>query len=436
MHYLLINFFLPLVFIYLFCKLNYKRKIYMRKIGNKLRTKRQRLRKTNRKYKKQNRRTGRKQNRRTKRVMRGGNYGKTILLIIDPQNGFSPDDDSYKGAKLPVPGALKDYKNIIDFINTNSSKINEIHVSLDTHTPNHIGNPGFWLHSDNSELDTNDTFSILSLNGDKIMGNTVIPGRPNSFGGEAREYIPKNLKMLGYVKDYINFFSTPGNKHGLSAFIWDTHCIERTPDHEIHSDLQEVLNADNIKSKVKYHIKGQNNMTEMYSIFSAEKPFGDAQQTEYGITSDEIYGGEQIQDYAPYLVSGVDSYEDTLKYQNLDTTLNENFMQYLLGTTSSRNLVLVCGEAKTHCVKSSTLDLLEYQAGRNQKCGNIVLLQDCTSPIPGAPDDLVTLVKSAGGRTVSYATGIPTSVQEPTQSAVSKIEIKYVSPFPKEVWKI
>ena len=61
--------------------------------------------------------------------------GKNILLIIDPQIDFHT-------GSLAVPHAEEDAKKIVELIN--SGKFDEIHVSLDTHTKNHIGHSGFY----------------------------------------------------------------------------------------------------------------------------------------------------------------------------------------------------------------------------------------------------------------------------------------------------
>jgi hypothetical protein len=59
---------------------------------------------------------------------------------------------------------------------------------------------------------------------------------------------------------------------------------------------------------------------------------------------------------------------------------------------------LLCGEAKTHCVKSSIIDLMEH-AGKSSKqviSSRIVLLANITSPIQGVPDDIEKIVIEKG----------------------------------------
>lgn len=364
----------------------------MRKIGNKLRTKRQRLRKTQRKYKKQNRRTGRKQNRRTKRAMRGGvnaDGSKVVVLIIDPQNDFS--DNMVPAAPLQVAGAEQDYANICDFINRNP-KIDEIHVSLDTHTPNHIGHKGFWVdfayERDKPESPENPKnppppFTTLTLDKDNKI-----------TGSNEKHYKPANDRFDAYAIDYIRDFTPnsvgkypPNNRHQKDAYVWPTHCLEGDPGHKIHKKIGECLK--NTKIPVKYHIKGQNNLAEMYSIFSASRPFV---ASNYDFRNDELYGGGKNSDFSnPNLANGKPTYEEAIKEINLETGLNDKLMAALLGPIDNPNTVYVCGEAKTHCVKSSLIDLINYQKSRTGNAKNIVLIKDCSSPI-------IPLGEENGGR--------------------------------------
>jgi nicotinamidase-related amidase len=359
----------------------------------------------------------RKKNRRMTRRYRGGDAimiddkYENVLLIIDPQNDFSDKKEGFRtDGNLAVPGSSGDYERIIGFINTNQSKLAEIHVSLDTHTERHIGNPGFWTRVDEtgdivSEIcDDSDGLRILSVFKDddadatKVIyqGFSVIEigkcgvdataHRYSTGGEQIRYYVPRNYggnyqQLCSYVKDYILFYSDKiKNKHGQLPWIWREHCIEGTPGHRVVSELQEVL--DSIGPKVKYHIKGQNNLAEMYSIFSAEKPVIVFDLDDYKITTTRSESYD--------IANGLNSYQDTMNKLNLETTLNTGMMDKLLGLDSGKpRRVFICGQAKTHCVKSSLIDLMEYAREKGVESDRIVLLSNMTSPICGATDDIV-----------------------------------------------
>jgi nicotinamidase-related amidase len=327
---------------------------------------------------------------------------KNILLIIDPQKDFTDvNDDDYKGT-MSVTGAAEDYKRIIKFIETNENAIDEIHVTLDTHTPNHIGHPSYWktvsidsngvaktYPLDNGGYDT--MMFILSLNNGE-NGNLSTPRIMATKDNRSIQVTPSDSKLTDYTIKYLQALA---EKQKQSAFIWDKHCIEGSKGHEIADSLKQKLDAvqNKQKIKVKYHIKGQNNLAEMYSIFSAEVPVPDN-------ISDEIksvnYNGKNTDNnaYTYDKSEGVDTYDEVITKVNLDTDINIDLMNKLLG--EGNNKVFVCGEAKTHCVKNSIIDLMKYSNVRGYNSENIYLIKDCTSPIvaSGIDDDIESIVIS------------------------------------------
>lgn len=56
------------------------------------------------------------------------------------------------------------------------------------------------------------------------------------------------------------------------------------------------------------------------------------------------------------------------------------------------------GEAATHCVKDSVIDLIKYAERNRIDPQRIVLLRNSTSPIPTATHDLVEIMEHAGCR--------------------------------------
>ena len=71
---------------------------------------------------------------------------KVHLLIIDPQNDFMDLPDS----ALPVPGAVADMDRLAAFIRRAGKKIDDIHVTLDSHRLIDIAHPTFWRDADGS----------------------------------------------------------------------------------------------------------------------------------------------------------------------------------------------------------------------------------------------------------------------------------------------
>ena len=299
---------------------------------------------------------------------------KNVLLIIDPQNDFT------EGGSLQVPGATEDYENMITMLNSVGDKFNEIHVSLDTHTENHIGHPNFWKQTDGSDI-PNSIFILDIDSNDTITGKNILIGVPNVDQTPSIVVVPReeNLDLLQYVKEYLKWFNTSVNTHGQRCFIWFQHCIEKSDGHKVADILKTKL--DEMGTKVHYHIKGQNNLAEMYSIFKAERPVSTKDAT---TLADFIYGGVNTTDG-----ESSETYEGVIQLKNLKTDLNIELLNNLLGTKEAQNTVYICGEARTHCVKSSAIDLLEYVRENNYDETKIVFIKNASSPIMATPNDIL-----------------------------------------------
>jgi nicotinamidase-related amidase len=340
---------------------------------------------------------------------------KNVLLIIDPQRDFTDKNIDGTSGSLQVPGAAEDYKRIIAMLD--KVTFDEIHVSLDTHTKNHIGHPGFWRQTNREAIPN--TIYMLDIDKDKkdvITGVNILRGLeiPKPDGTTIKPFAempditvePDNISMRTkpYVKEYLRWFNGPNNKHGQRCYIWFEHCIEGTPGHKIYEPLQEKLNEIRGKQvKVKYHIKGQNNLAEMYSIFSAENPVSKDNMVQYNELIYDVDKRNTKKDG-----SSDDTYEGVIQKVNLKTELNTDLLNELLGTPENQNKVYICGEARTHCVKSSVIDLLEYADKKKYDQQNIIFIKDCSSPIGGAPNDIifkVTGIKDVEDEAKTGATG-------------------------------
>ncbi len=271
-----------------------------------------------------------------------------VLLIIDPQVDF------HEGGNLGVTGATKDSENIIKLIQSKPPAA--VYVSLDTHTHTHIGHDGFWEP-------TPPTSTMFSVKDGKVMGSDGVEYKPKPTGDAA---IDEQLK--GWVLKYIE--EVPGFGKG-TPLIWPTHCIEGEPGHAVYAPLKAALDELSASGvPVEYHIKGQNEATEMYSIFKAEMP-------------------APINLYRGSLPVGVGSKigvpnSDEADHANLET----NFNMELFNSVMGRGLpVAVCGEALSHCVNWSTRDLNEKKKETGAQ-NPIYLLEDATSMVvlPFAPD--------------------------------------------------
>lgn len=256
---------------------------------------------------------------------------KIHLLIIDPQNDFCdilakrgepagmvlPDGTRFRAA-LPVPGANEDMKRLAAMIDRIGSKLEDIHVTMDSHRLIDIAHP-IWFMDQNGNMPAN--FTIISADD---IENGIWTTRNPVFRQRTLEYARK-LKA--------------GGKYLLC--IWPPHCIIGTWGHNVQEDLNAALQRWSEKefAMVDYVTKGSNPWTEHYGAMEAEVP----------------------------------------DPEDPSTSLNTDFLTML----SEADMVVVAGEALSHCVKSTVTQIADNIGDEHIKKFHI--LTDCTSPVPAVP---------------------------------------------------
>ena len=202
------------------------------------------------------------------------------FLIIDPQKDF------HEGGQLAVPNSENDVIKYSTFIDDNSDLIDNIFVSLDTHTLKHFGHSGFW---DNA-------YSLSTITYDnkenKFMSTSILP--PTMSPGGPRECTMKNIygndydRVREHVIDYIDTLST--NEDGNVATVWNDHCIMGRDGHNIHPTLKTALQGfKNKKKPVRVFIKGQNDGEECYSIFGSQYSIDKKDYKQFYLFGGKVY---------------------------------------------------------------------------------------------------------------------------------------------------
>lgn len=127
-------------------------------------------------------------------------------------------------------------------------------------------------------------------------------------------------------------------KNKKTLVIWPDHCVAGTWGNEVMPELQDALNNWEARTglKVEYIRKGENPYTEHYSAIKAEVV--------------------------------LDDYSD----------VNDN----LLSKIALSRQVYIAGEAKSHCVADTVIDIIEELKNMDSVC-EISILEDCMSPVGG-----------------------------------------------------
>lgn len=264
------------------------------------------------------------------------------LLIVDPQNDFVVADDGHgnKGA-LVVPGALDDMNRLAAMVRRIGDKLADIHVTLDSHQTIGIERPRWWKRvSDNSEPAP---FTCLGIHPDgrRVVKVEFPNGVPTPTEEEYTTYMPSFLHKGGPTgKGSFGYLEALAAGKRYPHVVWTEHCRVGSWGHSVVPTLHNALckwERDQF-ARVNYVVKGNNPWTEHFSGFKAEVPD----------PSDPA------------------------------TQLNTRLVQ----TLESADVVLLSGEALSHCVASTGFDLAA--AFSDPKIiEKLVLLTDTTSNVTG-----------------------------------------------------
>ncbi len=174
-------------------------------------------------------------------------YERLEFLIVDPQNDFS----DAPGAALPVPGAGADAERLARLLNRLRARIDDIHVTLDTHQLVDISHPVFWVDGAGRQPAPFTQISVADIE-NRIW---------RTFDAHSQQ------RALAYVRALRD-----NRRHQLT--IWPPHCLIGTWGHNVVPVVAEALQAWEAAkyARVDYVTKGHNPWTEHYSAVRADVP--------------------------------------------------------------------------------------------------------------------------------------------------------------------
>ncbi len=168
------------------------------------------------------------------------------LVVIDPQVDFCDP----RGA-LYVKGAETDMTRLARMVNRLSTKLDDIHVTLDSHRLIDVAHPIFWKDS----------------TGRAPAPFTIITAK-DVENGRWTPVLPSMMKrMLAYVQTL-----EANGRYPLC--IWPPHCLIGSPGHCVVPELHQALQCWEQQrfAMVDYVTKGSNPWTEHYSAIVADVP--------------------------------------------------------------------------------------------------------------------------------------------------------------------
>ena len=221
------------------------------------------------------------------------------------------------GAALPVPGASADMQRLAHFVDQHRGRIDDMVLTLDSHASVGIERTSFWS--------TGEGMAVAPFSA--VTATEVRAGR----------YQPRDGGQLAAVLSYLDALEA---RSGRTLVVWPVHCVVGTWGHTIELALAQSIarwEFERLRLCEKVQ-KGLNPMTEQYSAFRAEVPRDDDART------------------------------------NNNTAL-------MARLAAGAQLLVVAGEALSHCVAASGQDMLQQMSPARLR--NTVFLTDCMSPVPG-----------------------------------------------------
>jgi nicotinamidase-related amidase len=251
------------------------------------------------------------------------------LVCVDVQNTFCLPGFELFVAGRSGTGAVDDNRRLCEFLYRNLDVITQIVPTLDTHMAMQIFHAVFLVDPEGNHPPP---YTLVTV-------QDVFDGRwrPN----------PDVVRALGLDEEYVRRYLVHyvqrlarGGKYALT--VWPYHAMLGGIGHALVPAVEEAVffHAIARRSQPDFRVKGNNPLTEHYSIL----------------------GPEVVDD----------------QYGNAIGEKNRQLIDKLLGFDA----VLIAGQAKSHCVAWTIDDLLTgITAVDRTLAEKVYLLEDCTSPV-------------------------------------------------------
>ena len=261
---------------------------------------------------------------------------RICFLAVDVQNTFCvPGFELFVGGRSGT-GAVDDNRRLCEFVYRNLAAITQVVPSLDTHRTMQVFHAVWLVDADGNHPDP---YTLVSPEDVERGKWSINPAVCESLGIDA-EYAARQLAH--YTRRLAE-----GGKYELT--VWPYHALIGGIGHALVSAVEEAVFFHGIarSSQPAFQVKGEHPLTEHYSMLGPEV-------TE-GPDGDEL------------------------------ATKNSALIEKLL----TFDVVIVAGQAKSHCVAWTIDDLLAGSDTRVQRLAeSVYLLEDCSSPVvvPGVVD--------------------------------------------------
>lgn len=266
------------------------------------------------------------------------------LLLIDVQRDFChPEGTLYVGGRSGK-GAIEDNQRIAEFIYRNLRQITNIRCTLDSHYNFQIFFPWFWVDQHGQSLAPHTLIKVDGRNAKQLVNTDPV-------GNVLKENVVPNPAMTSWLTDkgydwlvkqclWYNEQLAAGNRYML--YLWPPHCIVGSPGHTLSGVVDEARSTHSLArvSQSWTEIKGSNYLTENYSVLRPEV----LSTWDGGILAEK----------------NVEFYKELVE----------------------ADVLIVAGQADSHCVKSTVRDLMEEILDENPSLARkVYIMTDCMSSV-------------------------------------------------------
>lgn len=254
---------------------------------------------------------------------------ETLLLLVDAQKDFCFPDGALFVRGGSGDGAMDDSRRIAEFVYRNLGRLSDVVCTLDSHLPHHIFFPSFWIDAEGHNPAPHTQVRAQDVRDGRLAPDPSVA----SWIGESPEWLRQQAEF--YCDELER-----GGRYDL--YLWPPHCLLGGEGHGLVGVVQEarLFHSFVRGSSAPLEIKGLDRLTESYSVLGPEV--------------DVTFDGRPLA---------------------ADRTA---FGERLLGT----DRIVVAGQAASHCVRSTLLDLRELIAARRPELmSEIFILRDCMSSV-------------------------------------------------------